>query len=142
MTLDELKNLGFDRELVFTATRSSGAGGQNVNKVNTRVELRFHVGSSSVLTEEQKMLIGEKLGNRISLDGYLIIVSQEGRSQLENRKRARDRFYTLIYRALTPSKRRIPTRATRASGEKRLRKKKILSAIKKLRREKPGFSAE
>ncbi|HYW95240.1 MAG TPA: alternative ribosome rescue aminoacyl-tRNA hydrolase ArfB [Bacteroidales bacterium] len=124
-------------ELGFQATRSSGAGGQNVNKVNTRVELRFHVNASQKLSERQKKVIHEKLQNRINKQGELIVVSQSERTQSDNRKKAEERFYSLINKALKPVKKRKPTRPTKASKEKRLTEKKE-KAEKKVRRKNLG----
>lgn len=139
MTSEDLRQMGLERELNFSASRSSGPGGQNVNKVNTKIELRFNVGASSILSLAQKEIIILRLKNRISSDGELIIVSQAGRSQLENRTKAVEKFFFLLAQALTPAKKRIATRPTRGSKEIRLKKKKILSELKRLRRSK-GFS--
>ncbi len=124
----------FVNEFIFTASRSSGAGGQNVNKVSTKVELRFNVANSQLLNEKEKMLINSKLANKISADGFLIIVSQTERSQLRNKDNATDKFYKLIVRALTPRKRRKPTKPTKASKEKRLEIKRIVADKKVLRK--------
>lgn len=121
-------------ELVFCASRSSGPGGQNVNKVNTKVELRFDVMKSAVLSEEEKSLILNKLKGKINSDGILIITSQEDRSQLKNKETAISKFYTLVSRALTPPKPRRSTKPTAASRLRRLTEKKKTGEKKSLRK--------
>ncbi len=121
-------------ELSFQASRSSGAGGQNVNKVNTRVELRFNVDDSQNLTESEKQILKTKLQNRINKEGELIVVSQSERTQFKNREKAEERFYSLIIRALTPAKERKPTHPTKASKEKRISEKKEVAEKKARRR--------
>lgn len=113
-----------DHELSFNFSRSSGPGGQNVNKVNTKVELRFNIDQSVVLTEEQKEILKSKLSSRINQEFELIVISQEKRSQIQNKELALEKFYQLINKALTPRKRRLRTKATQASKEKRLKNKK------------------
>lgn len=131
---DILAGRNFESELKFSASRSSGPGGQNVNKVSTRVELRFDVGASRWLNDSEKTLIFEKLASRITNEGIMIVVSQSGRSQYDNRKLAIERFHTIIRKALTPVKKRIRSKPTAASIIKRLEKKKILSRRKERRR--------
>ena len=121
-------------ELVFCASRSSGPGGQNVNKVNTKVELRFDVMNSAVLSEEEKSIILTKLKGKINSDGILIITSQEDRSQLKNKETAISKFYTLVTRALTPPKPRRRTKPTAASRLRRLTEKKKTGEKKSLRK--------
>ncbi len=127
----------FTPELHFSASRSSGPGGQHVNKVSTKMELRFHVALSVLLSEEEKMLIMEKLASRINIAGELVLVSQTERSQLQNKEKVTEKFYTLIARALTPRKKRRPTRPSMASKEERLDLKRQQSE-KKERRKRPG----
>jgi ribosome-associated protein len=128
-----LNDRDFINELHFTASRSSGPGGQNVNKVNTRVELRFHVASSLLLLEEEKALLLEKLSKKINSEGELILVSQTERSQLKNKKKVIERFYAMLTRALTLRKKRKATRPSQASKEERLETKRK-QAEKKERR--------
>jgi ribosome-associated protein len=125
-----LINRNFEPEFNFSTSRSSGPGGQNVNKVNTKVELRFSVNESSILTDLEKIKILNLLKNRINSEGELIIVSQSERSQLKNKENVVDKFYQLIYLALKPIKRRKPSRPTRSSIEKRLQLKKANSQRK------------
>ncbi|MGV8091791.1 MAG: alternative ribosome rescue aminoacyl-tRNA hydrolase ArfB [Mangrovibacterium sp.] len=113
-----------ESEFVFQTSRSSGPGGQNVNKVNSRVELRFDIPNSTLLTTEQKQLLLKKLASKLTTEGILIVVSQESRSQPDNRELSVQKFYALVGTALKPVKKRKPTRPTKASEEKRLQKKR------------------
>lgn len=133
---NKIKEIKFKKELVFVATRSSGPGGQHVNKVSTRVELRFNIPESSLLTEDQKLIILTRLKNKITDDGTLIIVSQESRSQFKNKEKVLEKFYQLLQKALKPVVKRIPTKPTAGSKKKRLDYKKKLSE-KKLKRKSP-----
>lgn len=138
MTLSAETSKQLESECKFTASRSSGPGGQNVNKVNTRVELRFSVTDSNVLSEEQKGLIGKKLKNRINSEGELVLTSESERSQLRNRIQVTSLFFELLEKALTPPKKRLKTKPSAASRLKRLESKKQLSE-KKSRRKPPGI---
>jgi ribosome-associated protein len=129
-----IKERDLTGELIFSSSRSSGPGGQNVNKVNTRVELRFNLTGSSLLKDAEKTRIQSVLGNRITRDGFLILVSQSERSQLANKKKVTERFYKLLQKALIPVKKRKPTRPTLASKERRIESKKLLSRKKTLRK--------
>jgi len=131
---DYLNNRDFSSEFIFTASRSSGPGGQNVNKVNSRVELRFSINQSSLLSEYEKILIHKKLGNRMNSEGELLLAVQTDRSQLKNKEEAIAKFHNLLNKALTPRKPRRVTRPTKASIEKRLDEKKQRSEKKSLRR--------
>jgi len=121
-------------EVSYRTSRSSGAGGQHVNKVSTKVELIFDVDSSTTLSEEQKTIIFDKLKNRISKEGLLTIQCAETRSQTKNKEIVFNRFIKLIADALKPEKERKPTRPTKASEEKRLKDKKKQSDKKDLRK--------
>jgi ribosome-associated protein len=128
-------------ELIFSASRSSGPGGQNVNKVNTKVELRFNVARSPFLSEGERIKVLTVLKNKINSDGELLIISQSERTQLMNKKKAEEKFYKLLASVLTEKRERRSTSPTNASNAERLDKKKIRSAIKKLRKD-SGFVDE
>jgi ribosome-associated protein len=120
-------------EFQFLTSRSSGPGGQNVNKVNSKVELRFDIPNSALLSDDQKNILLTKLATKITSEGILSIVSQRDRSQLANKEDAMEKFYFLISKALKPVKHRRNTRPTKSSIEKRLSSKRIKSAIKQNR---------
>ena len=120
-------------EFIFQASRSSGPGGQNVNKVNSKIELRFNIQNSSVLTDDQKEILLSKLSSKLSIEGFLIVISQRDRSQLVNKEDAIRKLYELIEKALRPVKRRKSSRPTRSSVEKRLTGKRIKADIKQSR---------
>jgi len=134
MSPDELKRRSFDEEFIFSASRSSGPGGQNVNKVSTKVELRFSVDNTLILSENEKDLILKKLRNKINKEGELLLVSQDGRTQSENKNLVVEKFYDLVAKALTLPVKRIPTKPSYSSRLKRLDEKKNRSDVKKLRR--------
>lgn len=121
-------------ELTFKVSRSGGKGGQNVNKVSSKVELEFNVQASVLLTDVQKAVIMEKLGNRINSEGVLRIVSQTERSQLGNKRKVIDKFHELLIKALTPRKKRVATKPGKTVKEKRLKEKKQHSEKKALRK--------
>ena len=122
--------IDFLPELQFQASRSSGAGGQNVNKVSSKVELRFNVVNSQLLDESQKALILQKLKNQINSEGELIVVSQEDRSQLKNKVLVIKKFKALLVKALTVALQRKPTKPTVAMIAERLKDKKKKSERK------------
>lgn len=128
------------QELEFRTSRSSGPGGQHVNKTESRVELLWRPLKSGCLNEEQKIRVSSRLGNRVSTEGVLILVSEKYRSQYRNKADVTERFVELILTSLVPVKKRRPTRPTRASIEKRIRNKKIRGEIKRSRRDDYGES--
>lgn len=120
-------------EIEFQFSRSSGKGGQNVNKVETKVEVRFNIVQSKAFSDEEKEKIKKSLVNRITKEGNLIVVSEEERSQLENRRIALERLNEMIKKALKPEEERISTKPSKSIKERRLKEKKIISEKKKLR---------
>ena len=125
------------REVEYRTSRSSGPGGQHVNKTESRVELLWSPQESDCLSEAQKLMVAGRLGNRITDEGVLILVSEKYRSQHRNRADVTERFLFLILASLVPVKKRRPTRPTRSSVEKRIKSKKIRGEIKRSRRKGP-----
>ncbi|WP_320112749.1 alternative ribosome rescue aminoacyl-tRNA hydrolase ArfB [Draconibacterium orientale] len=117
----------------FSASRSSGPGGQNVNKVNTKIELRFNLNDTTIFTETQKQRLGIKLKNRINSEGVIVLFESSERSQLKNKQKAIAKLIELVEKALAPAKRRVKTKPTISSKLKRLEKKKQQSSKKQLR---------
>ena len=123
-------------ELEVTATRSSGAGGQNVNKTNSAVQIRFSVSASLVLSEFQKDKVRKKLAHRLIQGDEILVRSEEERDQKRNKDIAFENLNKLINDALIEPKRRIATKPKRSSVQKRLTSKKTRGEIKKNRSEK------
>lgn len=128
-----IKERDFTKEIEIKASRSSGKGGQNVNKVSTKIELVFDVNNSELLSDEEKLIVNQKLANRISKEGKLILQSQESRSQLMNKEIAIEKLYELLEGALKKEKPRKATKPSKAKKEQRLQVKKVISEKKKSR---------
>jgi ribosome-associated protein len=129
-----LEKRNFENEFEFKSSRSGGKGGQNVNKVETKIELNFGVSNSILLNEEEKKKILTKLKNRIDKNGILKITSQSERSQYLNKLKAIKKFYELIEKALEEEKVRKKIKLSKADKEKRLTEKKNISQKKQLRK--------
>lgn len=127
-----------EHELTFTASRAGGPGGQHVNKVSSRVTLRFDLARSASLSDEQKALLGQRLRSRIGADGVLRVVSQQSRSQAANRDAAVERFAELLREALSVDPPRRATRVPRAADRQRLERKRQ-QALRKRERTGTGW---
>ncbi|HET6322263.1 MAG TPA: alternative ribosome rescue aminoacyl-tRNA hydrolase ArfB [Hyphomicrobium sp.] len=128
-----------DDEIKERFVRSSGPGGQNVNKVSTAVELRFDVAGSPALPGEVRARLVSLAGRRLTDDGVLVIRAERFRTQERNREDARERLFELIRQACIVPKRRVKTKPTRASKERRRDDKARRSNVKRLRNAKPDF---
>jgi ribosome-associated protein len=134
LSVGNIRNTDFSSELRFTASRSGGKGGQNVNKVSTKVELHFDYMNSFILNDEQKNLITFKLSSHINKEGILTVVAQEERTQLMNKKRAVEKFYNLLEKAFTKNKKRVATKPSKAYHKKRVESKRRNSEKKAMRK--------
>ena len=117
-------------ELNFKAVRSSGAGGQNVNKVSSKMVLIFDVATSQGLDDAEKTLLQTKLKTKISQENLLILTCDEDRSQFKNKKIIIKRFFEMLEKALVKPKKRIATKSTKGANEKRIQEKKKAGEIK------------
>lgn len=122
------------REVTYKTSRSGGKGGQNVNKVSSKVELLFDVKQSLLFTEEEKELVLSKLGSRLNKDGHVQVVSEEERSQYLNKERAIEKLLLILTRALHQPKARKATKPSKAMIAARLANKKIQAAKKEKRK--------
>ena len=127
-------NIDVTKELEFKTSRSGGKGGQNVNKVETQVEVRFNIASSFILSQDQKELLLQKLARQLNKNNELLVVCNEDRTQLGNKSKAIKKINQLIAKNLVVPKKRSATKIPQSIKEKRLKSKKIIGALKHLRR--------
>jgi ribosome-associated protein len=123
-----------ESELRFDFSRSSGPGGQNVNKVSSKAQVRWHVGSSLAFSDEQKALIRAFAGKHLTKDDEIVLAAESERSQLQNKEEAVRRLQALVAAALAPRKKRRPTKVSRAQKRKRVEEKRIVGEKKRARR--------
>lgn len=124
----------FTTELTYKTSRSSGAGGQNVNKVETAVTVLWNMQGSQFFNEREKILIAEKLKNRINQEGVLQLSVSESRTQLQNKKNATEKILELVNQSLIVPKKRLKTKPSKSQVEKRIKAKKQISEKKENRR--------
>jgi ribosome-associated protein len=133
-TIEDIQERGLIKECVFKTARSGGSGGQNVNKVETKVELWFDIQNSHKLTDEEKELLLKKLANKLDKEGSLHIQEQTDRTQLKNKELLKEKFYKLILLGLKVAKPRKPTKISKAVKAKRLENKRVKSDLKQSRK--------
>ena len=124
-----------EEELGFKTSRSSGPGGQNVNKVESRVTLLFDLDGSPSLSDEQKLLLRSRLSSRVNKEGVLRVVAQKHRTQAANRETARERFAEIVAEALVERAPRKPTRVSRTVKKRRVEQKRRRGELKRRRRQ-------
>jgi len=120
-------------ELIFSTSRSSGPGGQNVNKVNSKVTLKWDIAHSEIVTEEEREIISKKLASRMTADGVLMLTSQDNRSQIQNKEEAIEKLEALLIKAFEKKKKRKATKPSKGAVQNRIEKKKKNSEKKQWR---------
>lgn len=133
-TIEEIIARKLIKECVFKTARSGGSGGQNVNKVETKVELWFNISESEILTEVEKEILLKKLANKLEKETTIHLQEQTDRTQLKNKELLKEKFYKLILQGFKVIKPRKPTKVSKAVKAKRLDSKKIKGEIKQLRK--------
>lgn len=132
-----IKNGDFITELQFQTARSSGPGGQNVNKVETKVQLKFDINNSLILSEEEKLTLLQKASNKVDQEGFIHLSSQEKRSQIQNKELVIRKFYDLLRTAFHKKKIRKASKPSKGAIEERLKSKKAQAEKKANRNWKP-----
>lgn len=133
-SIDEIIERNLIKECKFKTARSGGAGGQNVNKVETKVELWFDITESELLTQEEKLILINKLYNKLEKESIIHLQEQTERTQLKNKELLKQKFYKLILSGFKIIKPRKPTKISKAAKAKRTEGKKIRAEIKQLRK--------
>ncbi len=133
-TIEDIQERGLIKECVFKTARSGGAGGQNVNKVETKVELWFNITDSQKLTGEERDVLLKKLANKLDKEQILHLQEQTDRTQLKNKELLKEKFYKIILSALKVPKPRKATKISKGVKARRLDNKKVKSEVKKLRK--------
>ncbi|TFV92337.1 aminoacyl-tRNA hydrolase [Algoriphagus kandeliae] len=137
--LERIQSGEFENELQFKTSRSSGPGGQHVNKVETKVELLFNIGSSIILSDEEKNTLRSKVANKIDQEDILHLTAQEKRSQTQNKELVIQKFYDLLRKAFQKKKIRKATKPSKSAIENRLKEKKARGEKKSNRGWKPDL---
>lgn len=133
-TIEEIQERNLLKECIFKTARSGGPGGQNVNKVEIKVELWFNISESEKLTDDEKLILLKKLSNKLEKETTIHLQEQTDRTQLKNKELIKEKFYKLILLGFKTLKPRKPTKISKAKKAKRLDSKKIKGDIKQLRK--------